>query len=81
MSSPHFYQGDEKFVQDIFGMRPNKEQHQTMIDINPVGTSTLILIDPLQTCFRTYKTYISFPQKSHLLLPIFLLSLHKVQSN
>ncbi|XP_029371334.1 lysosome membrane protein 2c [Echeneis naucrates] len=36
MSSPHFYQGDEKFVQDIFGMNPNKEHHETTIDINPL---------------------------------------------
>uniref|UniRef100_A0A8C8EII4 Uncharacterized protein n=1 Tax=Oncorhynchus tshawytscha TaxID=74940 RepID=A0A8C8EII4_ONCTS len=36
MSSPHFYQADEKFVKDIFGMKPNKEQHETIIDINPV---------------------------------------------
>ena len=37
MSSPHFYEADEKFVSDVFGMRPDKEQHQTAIDINPVG--------------------------------------------
>lgn len=36
MSSPHFYQADEKFVQDVFGMKPDKEQHQTTIDINPL---------------------------------------------
>ncbi|XP_056288909.1 lysosome membrane protein 2c isoform X2 [Pseudoliparis swirei] len=36
MSSPHFYQADEKYVQGVFGMRPQKEQHQTMIDINPL---------------------------------------------
>lgn len=36
MSSPHFYQADEKFAQDIFGMTPNKEEHQTAIDINPL---------------------------------------------
>ncbi|XP_029024819.1 lysosome membrane protein 2c [Betta splendens] len=35
MSSPHFYQADEKFVQDVFGMKPNKEKHETSIDINP----------------------------------------------
>lgn len=39
MSSPHFYQADEKYVQDVFGMNPEKEQHQTTIDINPVGIS------------------------------------------
>nr|XP_046231681.1 lysosome membrane protein 2c [Scatophagus argus] len=36
MSSPHFYQADEKFVEDVFGMWPVKEQHQTTIDINPL---------------------------------------------
>ncbi|XP_072227878.1 lysosome membrane protein 2c [Leuresthes tenuis] len=36
MSSPHFYQADEKLVQDVFGMEPKKEQHQTAIDINPI---------------------------------------------
>lgn len=36
MSSPHFYQADEKFAQDVFGMTPNKEEHQTAIDINPL---------------------------------------------
>lgn len=40
MSSPHFYQADEKFVQDVFGMKPKKEQHETTIDINPVGMTT-----------------------------------------
>ncbi|KAJ8261386.1 hypothetical protein COCON_G00171090 [Conger conger] len=36
MSSPHFYQADEKFVLDIFGMRPKKEYHETALDINPL---------------------------------------------
>ncbi|CAJ1070792.1 lysosome membrane protein 2 [Xyrichtys novacula] len=36
MSSPHFYQADERFVEDVFGMRPRKELHETTIDINPL---------------------------------------------
>uniref|UniRef100_A0A8C1D0B1 Uncharacterized protein n=1 Tax=Cyprinus carpio carpio TaxID=630221 RepID=A0A8C1D0B1_CYPCA len=36
MSSPHFYQADDKFVQDVFGMNPNKEEHETVIDVNPL---------------------------------------------
>ncbi|KAI3362347.1 hypothetical protein L3Q82_012650, partial [Scortum barcoo] len=36
MSSPHFYQADDKFVQDVFGMKPEEDQHQTTIDINPL---------------------------------------------
>lgn len=43
MSSPHFYQAEEKFVEAVFGMKPNKEQHQTTIDVNPVGKSKLSL--------------------------------------
>ncbi|KAJ8402133.1 hypothetical protein AAFF_G00373680 [Aldrovandia affinis] len=36
MSSPHFYQADEKLVKDIFGMKPKKELHETVLDINPL---------------------------------------------
>lgn len=36
MSSPHFYQADDKYVQDVFGMNPRKEEHETAIDINPL---------------------------------------------
>uniref|UniRef100_A0A8C9TBR0 Scavenger receptor class B member 2 n=1 Tax=Scleropages formosus TaxID=113540 RepID=A0A8C9TBR0_SCLFO len=36
LSSPHFYQADEKFANDIFGMNPKKEHHETSIDINPL---------------------------------------------
>ncbi|XP_062868044.1 lysosome membrane protein 2c [Trichomycterus rosablanca] len=36
MSSPHFYQADAQFADDIFGMHPTKEQHETTIDINPL---------------------------------------------
>lgn len=43
MSSPHFYQGDRKFVQDVFGMNPKKEHHETTIDIHPVVFTITIL--------------------------------------
>lgn len=46
MSSPHFYQAEEKFVEAVYGMKPNKEQHQTTIDVNPVGKSSLSLPVP-----------------------------------
>ncbi|XP_076020009.1 lysosome membrane protein 2c [Genypterus blacodes] len=36
MSSPHFYQADQQYVKGVFGMKPNKERHQTTIDINPL---------------------------------------------
>uniref|UniRef100_A0A8C5XTP6 Scavenger receptor class B member 2 n=1 Tax=Microcebus murinus TaxID=30608 RepID=A0A8C5XTP6_MICMU len=36
MSFPHFYQADERFVSAIKGMHPNKEAHETFVDINPL---------------------------------------------
>ncbi|XP_026091152.1 lysosome membrane protein 2-like [Carassius auratus] len=36
MSSPHFYQADDKFVQDVIGMNPKKVEHETFIDVNPL---------------------------------------------
>uniref|UniRef100_A0A5F5PG43 Scavenger receptor class B member 2 n=2 Tax=Equus TaxID=9789 RepID=A0A5F5PG43_HORSE len=36
MSFPHFYQADEKFVSAIDGMHPNKDYHETFVDINPL---------------------------------------------
>lgn len=52
MSSPHFYQADKKFADDILGMRPTKEQHQTAIDINPVCTC-FTLLSPLVKMDKT----------------------------
>lgn len=48
MSSPHFYQAEQKFVDAVFGMKPNKEQHQTTIDVNPVGKSKPSLPSPAE---------------------------------
>ena len=37
LSAPHFYQADQKFIEDIEGMHPKKEYHETFLDINPVS--------------------------------------------
>ncbi|XP_005388239.1 PREDICTED: lysosome membrane protein 2 [Chinchilla lanigera] len=36
MSFPHFYQADERFISAIQGLHPNKEDHETFVDINPL---------------------------------------------
>ncbi|XP_068948250.1 lysosome membrane protein 2 [Petaurus breviceps papuanus] len=36
LSSPHFYQADEKFISAVKGMNPKKEDHETFMDINPL---------------------------------------------
>uniref|UniRef100_A0A8C6WV13 Scavenger receptor class B, member 2c n=1 Tax=Neogobius melanostomus TaxID=47308 RepID=A0A8C6WV13_9GOBI len=51
MSSPHFYQADEKFVQDVFGMRPKKECFLIM--------NALDILIYCKTGFRlSYKMYV-----------------------
>ncbi|XP_037386703.1 lysosome membrane protein 2 isoform X1 [Talpa occidentalis] len=36
MSFPHFYQAEKKFVSAVEGMYPNKDDHETFVDINPL---------------------------------------------
>ncbi|XP_030647028.1 lysosome membrane protein 2 [Chanos chanos] len=35
VSFPHFYQADEKYINAIDGLSPNKEEHETYLDLNP----------------------------------------------
>ncbi|XP_056138966.1 lysosome membrane protein 2a isoform X2 [Lampris incognitus] len=35
VSFPHFYQADEKYITAIDGLRPNKEEHETYLDLQP----------------------------------------------
>uniref|UniRef100_A0A8D0BHP2 Scavenger receptor class B member 2 n=1 Tax=Salvator merianae TaxID=96440 RepID=A0A8D0BHP2_SALMN len=36
LSPPHFYESDEKYLNDIEGLHPNKEDHETFLDISPL---------------------------------------------
>ena len=36
-SPPHFYQGDEKYRNEIGGLHPDKEKHQTFLDVEPLS--------------------------------------------
>ncbi|XP_033871031.3 lysosome membrane protein 2-like [Acipenser ruthenus] len=36
VSFPHFYQADQKYVDAIEGLSPNKDDHETYLDINPL---------------------------------------------
>ena len=38
MSQPHFYEGP-RYSAAIEGMHPNKEEHQTVFDVEPVSDS------------------------------------------
>ncbi len=36
LSIPHFYQGSEYLVKAVEGLNPNKEEHETHFDLEPV---------------------------------------------
>ena len=57
MSFPHFYQADEKFVSAIEGMHPNKEYHETFVDINPVSTHVFLV--EKHTFYSVYTVFTS----------------------
>ena len=39
VSLPHFYMGDQKFIDAIDGMAPDWRQHNTHLDVEPVCTA------------------------------------------
>lgn len=36
VSFPHFYQADPKYINAVEGLNPNKEEHETYLDLQPV---------------------------------------------
>lgn len=36
VSFPHFYQADPKYINGVEGLNPNKEEHETYLDLQPV---------------------------------------------
>ncbi|XP_010875514.1 lysosome membrane protein 2a isoform X2 [Esox lucius] len=70
VSFPHFYQADEKYINAVEGLSPNKEEHETYLDLNP---TTGI---PIRACKRAQLNIIlnrvsGFPKTKHLNETIF----------
>lgn len=40
VSFPHFYQADPKYINAVDGLNPNKEEHETYLDLQPVRMMT-----------------------------------------
>ncbi len=36
MTAPHFWNADKKFLDDVDGVSPIQDKHDTMIDIEPI---------------------------------------------
>ncbi|CAF3173289.1 unnamed protein product [Rotaria socialis] len=62
ISSPHFFQADEKFRQDVHGMQPNKNKHAFIMSFDPVTSVPFDVNVRLQLSF-----YMPNIKKLHLL--------------
>lgn len=39
VSQPHFYNADPSLLNEVDGMKPDKEKHRTILAMNPVSSS------------------------------------------
>uniref|UniRef100_A0A8C9WBA8 Scavenger receptor class B, member 2a n=1 Tax=Scleropages formosus TaxID=113540 RepID=A0A8C9WBA8_SCLFO len=58
VSFPHFYQADQKYVNAFEGLTPNKDDHETYLDLNPVWSVYRVPSEP--SCFCTYRYCLTF---------------------
>ncbi|XP_048338675.1 lysosome membrane protein 2 [Sphaerodactylus townsendi] len=76
ISSPHFYQSDEKYIKDINGMYPSKEDHQTFLDINPMTGILVRACKRLQVNIyvRSFQDFIQTGSIKTLVFPVLYLN-------
>ncbi|CAH1778009.1 unnamed protein product [Owenia fusiformis] len=72
LSQPHFYQADKEYIDGVIGLNPNKEEHQTALDVEPVtgvvmGASKRIQISIF---LQKEEVYSDFENLGRLFLPV-----------
>ncbi|XP_034026830.1 lysosome membrane protein 2a [Thalassophryne amazonica] len=70
VSFPHFYQADPKYISAVDGLNPNKEEHETYLDLQPTTGV------PIRACKRAQLNIIlkrvqGFPKTRHINETIF----------
>ncbi|XP_066567006.1 lysosome membrane protein 2a isoform X2 [Amia ocellicauda] len=70
VSFPHFYQADQKYIDAIEGMSPNKEDHETFLDLNPTTGFPIRACKRAQLNILMSRVY-GFPQTKNLNETIF----------
>lgn len=62
ISAPHFYLGDPKLVHAVIGLKPNKEKHELLFDVEPhlgvpltmaIRLQVNVFIEPVQDIIET----------------------------
>lgn len=43
LSFPHFYKADPKLLEDVEGLSPDQEKHETFLKIQPVSTIMIFI--------------------------------------
>lgn len=67
MSFPHFYNADPYYLDQVEGMKPDKEKHQFHISYEPVKSFSLQDIDEFLTeFFHPTENFISFGDRSKI---------------
>lgn len=54
VSFPHFYQADPMYINAVDGLNPNKEEHETYLDLQPVRPPFTTL--QIKACFSRSHT-------------------------
>lgn len=72
MSTPHFYQGDPEDAQQVDGLRPRAEEHETYLDVEPTTGVTMRAAKRIQVNMplRRYSNLPSFRNVSDVIFPI-----------
>lgn len=72
MSTPHFYQGDEKELAKLVGLNPTKEQHETFLDVEPRTGVTMRAAKKIQVNvpLRRYSDLPTFKNVPEVIFPV-----------
>ncbi|XP_076264060.1 sensory neuron membrane protein 1-like [Rhynchophorus ferrugineus] len=73
VSFPHFLNADEKYVQGVIGVRPEKKLHETYVTLEPISGTPLSLSKRVQfnMFVRSVPNITSLENVTHTLMPIF----------
>ncbi|XP_023223572.1 lysosome membrane protein 2-like isoform X1 [Centruroides sculpturatus] len=82
-SAPHFYQGDSSLLKEVRGLRPNKDQHESFFDIDPVTGTVVKGVRKLQinADVRKSENLELLASISDMVLPVFWISQEYELSN